>query len=437
VDLKSLRHQLDAVQIIDTHEHFLPPDYLTRAKNVLGQVIRNTYLGIDCIVSGSPRELWESGSMVHSDAFHEVVEDIPPLVWEEIVPSFWKVQFTSYFRSMMLGLEKLYQVNPGTDIRKWIELEKRVQAAYQDPCHFEAGLEAAGIAFALRDPYFAVADPGDWSERISSVFRVDDFIGSPWHNDPHQGDTAADIARKWGREIDSLDSYIAVLEDGFTRYAERNFRAVKTACAYRRGLTFSPAAREDAESAFSALRSGFEPQAHLVLGNFMLRQVLRLCVEHNKPLQVHTGMNYGSLDEANPIRLVNLFQEYPQAKFALFHGGYPYADEIALLAKSFPNVYLDLVWMPQLSQTMCVEMLARWIDLVPVNKIMWGGDVWTVEECAGSAHYFKDTLAQALMRKHTEQSFTEAECLLLANRILWENAFAFYELEGQWQAYDR
>jgi hypothetical protein len=400
-------------------------------------VIRNTYLGIDCIASGSPRELWEPGSMVHSDAFHEAVEDIPPLPWADVLPAFRDVQFTSYFRSMMLGLERLYRIDPGTDPVKWEELQGEVQQAYRDSAgHFERGLDTAGVRFVLRDPYFAVAAPKDWSERVSPVFRVDDFIGSPWHNDPHSGDTAADIGRKWGMEINSLDEYIAVLQAGFSRYSGWGSRAAKTACAYRRGLTFSPATRQEAEAAFDTLRNGYDLDAHITLGNFMLRQVIRLCVERDIPLQVHTGMNYGPLDEANPTRLVNLYQEFPQAKFVLFHGGYPYADEIALIAKSFPNVYLDLVWMPQLSQSMCVEMLARWIDLVPVNKIMWGGDVWTVEECVGSALYFKDTLAQALLRKQIEQGFTEQECLLIANRILWRNALAFYRLEDRWPAAD-
>lgn len=432
MDIEEFRAKLDKVPILDTHEHFLPLPTLTSAKNILGQVIRNTYLGIDCIVSGSPRDLWEPGSMVHTDKMLPSMEELPPLEWEDVMPAFLNVQFTSYFKSMMVGLERLYGINPTTDLEKWRQLEKIVTQAYQDQTHFESGLKEAGIRFVLRDPYFAVADPQDWSDRVSSVFRVDDFIGSPWYNDPHKGNTAADIANTWNMEINTLDDMVSVLEHGFARYMENESKAVKTATAYRREIHFNPITRTEAERAFRELKKDFDPQMHRALGNFMIREVIKLCIEWDKPLQIHTGMNYGALDKANPVKAVNLFQEFPEVDFVLFHGGYPYTEAAALLAKTFPNVYLDLVWMPQLSRGMTVEMIGRWIDLVPVNKIMWGGDVWTIEECVGSAHYFKDVLASGLYKKYTHKQLNGMDCIEIANNIMWRNALERYKLEDLW-----
>ena len=74
------------------------------------------------------------------------------------------------------------------------------------------------------------------------------------------------------------------------------------------------------------------------------------------------------------MHLVNLFIEYREAKFDLFHGGYPYTGELLALAKNFPNVYLDLCWLHIISPTAAVCMLHEAIETVPVNKIFaFGG----------------------------------------------------------------
>jgi predicted TIM-barrel fold metal-dependent hydrolase len=128
---------------------------------------------------------------------------------------------------------------------------------------------------------------------------------------------------------------------------------------------------------------------------------------------------------------VNLFQEFPDARFVLFHGGYPYADEVGLLAKAFPNVYLDLCWMPLISPSMTADVLERWLELVPFNKIMWGGDVWSVEECYGAVLVFKDVLAQTLERKMKKGVLNEKRALELAARIMHLNATELFGLEDR------
>lgn len=425
-----IRNRIEEISIIDTHEHFMPLEELKISENVLGQIVRNCYLGIDCIAAGSSRKFWEPGSRVHSSQKTVTGETVRPLEWESILPSLEQVRFTSYFTSLMKGFEALYGFSPGIHLGEWRELEGLVRQGYQDLDHFDSALDTAGIQFALRDPFFSVADPKDWSNRISSVFRVDDFLGSPWFH-PFGGDAAIAIAEQWGIAVHTLDDLLNAVKAGFEKYSAWGAVAIKTAAAYRRTLRFEPTSRREAEMAFTDLKNQFNDVFNQQLGNYIFREIIHLSIEYGWPVQIHTGMNYGLLHNSDPVNLVNLFQEFPEAKFVLFHGGYPYSDEAALIAKTFPNVSLDLVWMPQLSQIMASEVLSRWLDLVPVNKIMWGGDVWTVEECVGSAIQLKDVLADVLYKKTVFEKYSSDDCIDIAGLIMRQNAIDLYNLENR------
>jgi predicted TIM-barrel fold metal-dependent hydrolase len=68
----------------------------------------------------------------------------------------------------------------------------------------------------------------------------------------------------------------------------------------------------------------------------------------------------------------------------LFHGGYPWTGEYAAFGKMFRNVYLDMVWLPQISRQEAVNALDEMFDAVPYNKFFWGGDCAYIEESVGS-----------------------------------------------------
>lgn len=81
-----------------------------------------------------------------------------------------------------------------------------------------------------------------------------------------------------------------------------------------------------------------------------------------------------------PLHLVNLLLEYREARFDLFHAGYPYQGEVAALGKNFPNVYVDLCWLHVISPWVARQTLHEWIETVPANKILgFGGDYLFVE----------------------------------------------------------
>ena len=80
---------------------------------------------------------------------------------------------------------------------------------------------------------------------------------------------------------------------------------------------------------------------------YMLHAILREADRRGLTFQFHTGLQEGNgnvISDSNPVHLTNLFLEYGEVKFDLFHMGYPYVMELGNLAKNFRNVFIDMCW---------------------------------------------------------------------------------------------
>jgi predicted TIM-barrel fold metal-dependent hydrolase len=164
-----------------------------------------------------------------------------------------------------------------------------------------------------------------------------------------------------------------------------------------------------------------------------MHQVIRQALEHGLPIQVHTGLQEGvgnMLSNAQPLHLADLFLEYRQVKFDLFHAGYPYSGEVACLAKNFPNVWADLCWMWIISPSAGRRILHEWIETIPSNKILgFGGDYRFVEGSYAHSRMAREGVTQVLTQKIEEGYLTEEEAVEMGRKILRENAWDLFGLE--------
>ncbi len=162
----------------------------------------------------------------------------------------------------------------------------------------------------------------------------------------------------------------------------------------------------------------------------MMHQVIRAAIELELPLQIHTGFHEGNeniITNSNPTHLINLFIEYREAKFDLFHGGYPYIHEWVTLAKTFANVYADLCWVHIISPEIGRCLLHELIETVPGNKIMaFGGDSITVEIAYAHSRMARQVVARVLSEKVSEGYMKEDEAVILARRMLRDNPAALF-----------
>jgi predicted TIM-barrel fold metal-dependent hydrolase len=188
----------------------------------------------------------------------------------------------------------------------------------------------------------------------------------------------------------------------------------------------------EARELFEIPSSRLTPAEAKKVEDFMFHWIIQKAIEYDLPIQIHTGYlagNGNTLDNGQPVKLNNLFLQYPKAKISLFHGGFPWTGEYAALGKMFPNVYLDLVWLPQISREEAVNSLDVMLDCVPYNKFFWGGDCGLIEESVGSLEFAKDVVSEVLAKRVNRGLMTEDLAFGIINRIFRENAIEVFDLE--------
>ena len=168
----------------------------------------------------------------------------------------------------------------------------------------------------------------------------------------------------------------------------------------------------------------------------MFHWIIQKSAKLDLPIQIHTGYLAGNgnfLDNGKPVKLNNLFLKYPDAKFVLFHGGFPWTGEYAALGKMFPNVYLDIVWLPQISREEAVSALEVMLDCMPYNKFFWGGDCALIEESTGSLQFGKDVMVEVLANRIRRGLLTEDVAVDIARSMFRENAIKVFQLNKKLQ----
>jgi predicted TIM-barrel fold metal-dependent hydrolase len=205
--------------------------------------------------------------------------------------------------------------------------------------------------------------------------------------------------------------------------------ALKMGLAYHRLLSFEKVDVDVAENIFVTKEKSKE-QIKL-LQDFIVNYLVNTAGSESLTVQIHTGYlhgNNGNLGNGHPLLMVPLFRRFPETKFVIFHGSYPWIGDFVAIGKEFTNVNLDLVWLPQLSQTAAKRGLHELLDAVPYNKICWGGDVGKIDETAGSLELAKETVTEVLTERINMGIISESTALDICNCIFRNNAIRIYDL---------
>jgi predicted TIM-barrel fold metal-dependent hydrolase len=183
----------------------------------------------------------------------------------------------------------------------------------------------------------------------------------------------------------------------------------------------------DAEKGYSKMVPDTpEIDALTPMQDYLVHLAVKEAIKHDLPIQIHTGLHEGNenvLTNSDPTKLVNLFMEYKEAKFDIFHGSWPYCGQLGALAKNFPNVYLDMSWMHIISPAKSRMALSEWLEEVPVNKILgFGGDYLAVEGSYGHTVIARDDIARVLAEKVDDGEYSLDDAKRYATMMLRNNA---------------
>ncbi len=275
-------------------------------------------------------------------------------------------------------------------------LDKAFQAARAGGKAYRTVLkEKSKIAMSILDSGTRDCD----REFFAPTARLDDFIRVP---NPQAMATLAKYAG--APPIHTLSD----LEDACEATLDKDFAAgavcIKSGLAYCRPLAYPKVSRAAAEDAFARLfdppgTDQWPPAGGDALQNHMMHHICRLADRRGLAFQVHTGLQEGNgnyLNYTDPSLLINLFMEYRNVRFDMFHIGYPFQLKLAAVAKNFANVFIDFCWANIISPAAATDAFVEYLDSVPANKISgFGGDYCFVDGIYGHQYIARENLARA------------------------------------------
>ena len=402
---------LEGFEIIDCHEH-LGPEKTRTETPVDVFTLFSHYTRGDLLVAGMTEA-----------SYNELFDQRIPLEcrWTMFKPYWEQIRWGSYARAALLAAEKFYGYSDIND-ETYQPLSEAIQKAntpgiyervLRDACNIRISITIRG-ANDLDTPLLA---------RLVPLPRL--------HVGPKHRVTTWEIVSRpeFDSEatVSSLDDYLEVLQRYVVRAKQEGAVGVKMT-----SNPFEPPNRKEAVAAFESLRSGAEsylPEMN-PLRHYVMDRAIDYATEQDIVIAVHTGY-WGDFRILDPLHMIPILQRHPEARFDIFHLGYPYVRDALMLGKGFPNVWLNLCWTHIISQRFAVAALDEAVDLVPMNKLLaFGADYGLpVEKVYGHLVMAREDVAEVLARRIVAKQMSESQALDLARKWFWENPIELYRLE--------
>lgn len=422
-DLRTrLTEAVDAIRIVDTHEH-IPDESVILGRESSFFDFFEHYVSSDLVSAGLAKTALDT---IRDRANGLTIKGR----WNVLAPYWPYVRVSGYGLAMRAYMRDLFDVADISEDTVAV-LSERIRDAHRPGWYRTVLKDKARIAVALLTRW-----PGQSVEVDRDFFRavpILDHFATP----ATRADVAA-LEAESGCAIHSLDDLARALESRLAQFVEQGIAGVKIFLAYTRTLDFGTPTGVEASRCFTRLLlsgAGALTFADVKpVQDYMVRRLIAAAGAHRLPVQIHTGLQEGNgnfLEHSNPTLLTNLFMNFPEVRFDVFHAGYPFTGEVAVLAKAFPNVYADLCWIHALSPRVATRTLGDWLEVIPANKILAvGGDSNYVEGAYGHCKIARRTAVQVLAEKIEQGDFSEDDAVWLAHRILRENAARLFSLEG-------
>lgn len=428
---RTIKEAVDKVRIVDTHEHLLQEKERIAKKPDLFEILLAQYTSSDLVSSGMSLEELEKVR----DSRLSLEER-----WKIFKPFWEMIQNTGYTRAINIAARDLYGVD-GISEDTYKKLASRMEEANKSGLYQWILKDKSGIDVSILDSLSAPLEDVD-RRFFAPVARFDDFVMARERMDFEA------LGKRCGKPIHSFSDLIQALELEFNK-ASKMIVGVKIGLAYMRKLRFDKISQREAEEVFANIFNqeffrlekpitlnsrevpeGLSLKETTPLQDFMVHKIIQLAEEKSIPIQIHTGIQEGNeniITNSNPTLLINLFREYKEVRFDIFHGSYPYTGELTALAKTFQNVYIDMCWLHIISPYRARQALAEWLDTVPWNKIFgFGGDYIHAEGVYGHSMIARENISRVLTEKVEEGSLTEKQAVHLAQKLLRDNAYEFF-----------
>jgi len=402
---QALFDELAKMEIVDAHEH-LGPEKNRVAAEVDVFTLFAHYTRGDLAVAGMKEADYQS-------LFNRTI----PLRrrWETFAPFWERIRWASYARAALLAAQRFCgadDINENTFEAISEAMQKgNTPGLYQrvlgEACKIKTALTQCGSTDLGGTPLLTPVMP-----LIYEVETWQSLTRPPF--EPNA-------------TVRTLDDHL----DAVRRYVAR----VKSEGAVGLKMMSNPykdPKRAEAVAAFESLANGSVsrlPQPN-PLRDYVVDQTIAIATELDLAIAVHTGY-WGDFRVLDPLHMIPILQRHPNARFDIYHVGYPWMREALMLGKGFPNVWENFAWTHIISQRFAQDALDEAIDILPMNKILgFGGDYGVpVEKTYGHLVMARENIAIVLARRIERGQMGETQALALARQWLYENPKALYRLK--------
>jgi uncharacterized protein len=388
---------LSRVPVVDVHGH----PFLNKGAVTSEQFTDMTAFG------GGSRQYMEEGGVEFTDDVRAELQGVK--------------RDTVYFKRMVRDLAAFLGTEP--EIEAVLAARNAAVAedytGYVRRLYAAAGIEALVFDFGVPLPMLDVdAVKAELPVEVIPIFRIEPLI--------------ADLLKTdigWAEFKRRFDDTIA------DALANQGFRGVKSIIAYRTGLDVSPLTRstDQGYKALDAIRRGLGGGSMKLLRDHLLCRSLEICMEHDVPMQIHTGMGdfEVNLVYCRPAYLMDLLRApaFRACRVILVHGGYPYAREAAYMANVLPRVYCDVSEGIPFAGHAAKAIFSEIMEMAPLSKIVYGSDCYTLPEgFYSSAMLGKQALGQVLDGLVADNTLSAADAQQAGEMILSGTASRLYRI---------
>ncbi len=403
----TLLARISALPVVDAHEH-LPAEKHRTSAPVDVFTLFSHYTQTDLRSAGMPPEDY----LRTQDASIPLGER-----WDLFEPYWQCIRYGSYARAALIAADKFYDC---TDISRetYTQLSERMAAANTPGIYDRVLRDACNISVCLTQ---IGRIPEENRDLLAPLLPVWSLVDLSWPQ------AALEFGGKVGIAVRGLDDYCVAMAETVHEWKAAGVVGLKMM-----STVLPEANRADAAAAFRRFLSGHGGD-NSAAWSYLVHEALRIAAREDLVVAVHCGViwdNWNDVYTVHPKHMIPTMMAHRDTRFDLYHAGFPWARDIAVIAKAFPNAYLNMCWCHIMSQQMSISALDEWLDLVPCNKIAgFGGDYGTpVEKVFGHLTMAREDIATVLARRVQDGRLTEERAVDLAAGLLFRNPAQLYRL---------
>jgi len=341
--------------------------------------------------------------------------------WNAIKPYLANARFGSFYRGTKIALRDIYDVDDITDDNVE-EVTERIQAENKPGIYQKILRERSNIQTCL------VQCSGPQFDELAPLPLLTRIYSGPTTYKHNISAFVKQIGDLYGTQIEDLDTFLEILGKFLKERKEKDGAAGFKIYTWGDWMYVDPDLEESGKDFKKTLAEGVPTTP--VLEATIKDHVFKLCAEWDWPVSAHGGGNYMDFRKFDTRKLIDIIMRHPETRFDLFHLGIPFPLDFIFIAKSFPNITLNLVWAQALSEWVTRDCINQILDAVPINKVIaFGSDAREhIEIAYGYLTMMRELMAEALSERIARGRLNMEDAKYIAKIWFYDNPAEIYRL---------